>query len=593
MKKLAYLLLILIINSISVSAATYYVSYTTGNDANNGTSLGTPFKTITKAVSASVAGDIIYLRGETHIYSTRINISKSGTSTNRISLLAYPGDATRPILNFSSMAVSSSNRGIDMSGNYWYFKGFDIYKAGDNGMHMSGSNNIIEFCAFYENNDTGLQLDGGASNNQIINCDSYYNLDPPDEGDADGFAVKLDVGSGNSFRGCRSWQNSDDGWDGLLTSATNPSTTYDSCWTFLNGYRKDMTPSLGNGNGFKTGGNNMIHNATLRNCLAVYNRKKGFDQNNNNGSMILYNNTGYKNNPNFGFGNNDPDAGYVMWFKNNVSFQGLSNNSIRAVATQTTNSWQSPFSVSTADFVSLDTSVLRSPRNADGGLPAINFMKLAQGSDLIDGGTNVGIAFNGSKPDLGYAESNYPLPVELLSFSATLKNNTVELSWKTATEFQNKGWDIERYIPGDIAWQKLGFVQGKGNSSSINNYSFADTRLVAATNIQYRLKQIDENGSFKYSNIVSVRFSSSKTELLNYPNPVKNATTAKFNLTSAANVSLMLFNSNGQMLQHIVNAHLAAGEYSYQMNLSPLKAGEYFLRLMVDDMIINRSLLKL
>jgi hypothetical protein len=592
MKKLAYLFLVLIINSISVSAATYYVSYTTGNDANNGTSLGSPFKTIGKAVAVAAAGDIIYLRGETHVYATRINISKSGTAGNRISLMAYPGDATRPILNFSSMAVSTSNRGLDVSGNYWYFKGFDIYKAGDNGMHMSGSNNIIEFCAFYENNDTGLQLDNGASNNQIINCDSYYNLDPPDEGDADGFAVKLDVGTGNSFSGCRAWQNSDDGWDGLLTSATNPSTTYDNCWCFLNGYRKDMTASLGNGNGFKMGGNNMVHNATLRNCLAVYNRKKGFDQNNNNGSMILYNNTGYKNNPNFGLGNNDPDPGYNMILKNNVSYLGLSSNSIRAVATQTTNSWQSPFSVSSADFVSLDTSVLRSPRNADGSLPNISFMKLAQGSDLINGGTNVGLPYNGSAPDLGYVESNYPLPVELLSFAATIKNSSVELNWSTATEFQNKGWDIERYVPGDIAWQKLGFVQGKGTTATTSIYSFVDNRIAINANLQYRLKQIDENGTVKYSNIVSVKFAGAKTELSNYPNPARNTTIAKFNIAANSKVSLQLFSGAGQLLQQIVNENLSAGEYSYQLNTASLTPGEYYLKLVVDDAVITRTILK-
>jgi len=283
----------------------------------------------------------------------------------------------------------------------------------------------------------------------------------------------------------------------------------------------------------------------------------------------------------------------VMTFKNNISYQGLSSNSIRAVATQTTNSWQSPFVVDASDFVSLDTSVLRGPRNANGSLPSINFMKLAQGSDMINGGTNVGLPYNGSAPDLGYDESNYTFPVELLSFSATVKNGTVVLDWKTAAEFQNKGWDIERYIPGDIAWQKLGFVQGKGTSPALNNYSFIDTRIPTAANIQYRLKQIDENGTVKYSNVVSVRFSAAKTELSNYPNPVKNITTAKFNISANAKVKLQLYNTSGQLIRLILNENLAAGEYSYQVNTSTLTAGEYHLKLMVDDAVFSCSVLKM
>lgn len=593
MKKLAYLLFAFFASSISVSAATYYVSYVSGNDLNNGTSLGSPYKTITKAVAVCVAGDIIYLRGEVHSYTAKIDLNKSGNAVNRISLLAYPSDVTRPIINFTGQAVGI--RGIQLSGNYWYIKGIDICKSGDNGMHISGAYNIIEFCAFYENGDTGLQLANGANNNQVINCDSYYNIDAS-EGNADGYAAKLDVGTGNSFKGCRAWQNSDDGWDGLLNAGigTNPSTTYDSCWCFLNGYRKDMTASTGNGNGFKMGGNSERHDATLRNCLAVYNRVKGFDQNNNTGSMTLYNCTGYKNGPNFGMPSSNLASGETMVLTNCISYSNRTgSNSITSIASQTTNSWQSPFVVDASDFVSLDTSVLRGPRNANGSLPTINLLKLAQGSDMINSGTNVGLPYYGSAPDLGYAESNYAFPVEMLSFSATAKNGNVELSWKTATEFQNKGWDIERHIPGDIAWQKLGFVQGQGTSSLINNYSFIDSRLATASTIQYRLKQIDENGLVKYSNIVSVRFSSTKTELSNYPNPVKNTTTAIFNIGKNSKVKLQLYNTSGQLVQTITNENLFAGDHTYQLNTSGLTAGEYYLKLIVDNSVFTRSVIKI
>ena len=87
-------------------------------------------------------------------------------------------------------------------------------------MNIGGSNNIIVFCSFFENHDTGLQLGNGAANNQIINCDSHFNEDLG-QGNADGFASKLTVGSGNYFYGCMAWQNSDDGWDGYMRGAND------------------------------------------------------------------------------------------------------------------------------------------------------------------------------------------------------------------------------------------------------------------------------------------------------------------------------------------------------------------------------------
>ena len=156
------------------SAKTYYVSLE-GSDAAMGT-IDQPLLTFVKAQSVAAAGDTIYVRGGTYALNTTINISKSGTSANEFFLLAYPGE--RPVLDFSSMAVSSSNRGIQLSGSHWYIKGFDIKGAGDNGLFISGSFNTVEFCALFENRDTGLQIGNGASNNRIINCDSYYNADP-------------------------------------------------------------------------------------------------------------------------------------------------------------------------------------------------------------------------------------------------------------------------------------------------------------------------------------------------------------------------------------------------------------------------------
>jgi len=374
-----------------------------GNDLNPGT-FEAPFGTITKAHSVAVAGDTIILRGGTYdSLTSTITLSRLGTPVSRLYLMGYVGE--RPLLDFSLMAVSSSNRGIRLSGNYWYIRGLDIKGAGDNGMHVSGSHNTIEHCSFFENHDTGLQLSNGAADNQIINCDSYHNEDPS-QGNADGFAAKLDVGTGNSFFGCRAWENSDDGYDGYLRPSNDIVTTLEQCWIFRNGYLKDGSASSGNGNGFKMGGSDdrtLRHHVTLRNCLAFDNRVKGFDQNNNRGSMTLYNCTGYRNGTNYAI-TGALDPGQTLTLVNCAALG--SYGSLGSFAVQQTNSWLPPFDVTAADFESIDTAGVRGPRKLDGSLPDVAFLHLAQGSDLIDAGTDVGIPYNGPAPDLGAFETD-------------------------------------------------------------------------------------------------------------------------------------------------------------------------------------------
>ncbi len=591
MKKTAFSLIFFLIIVSNSFSATYYVSFSSGLDTYNG-SISSPFKTITKAVTVAVAGDIIYLRGGTHVYTAKITLSKNGTAANRFSLLAYPGDA-RPILDFSGLPAAT--RGVQLSGTYWTIKGIDFFKATDNGMHISGAFNIVEFCSFYENADTGLQLANGANNNQVINCDSYYNKDATD-GNADGFAAKLDVGTGNSFKGCRAWQNSDDGWDGLLNSGlgSNPVTTYDSNWCFMNGYLKSGVASVGNGNGFKMGGNNQQHDATLTRCLSAFNRVKGFDQNNNNGSMILYNCTGYKNKPNFGMNNNDPDAGKVMIVKNCISYLSQSTDVFRTVCTRTNNNWQiSGFTISNADFLSVDSVGLRNPRNADGTLPSIDFMKLAATSAMVDAGVDVGLSYTGLAPDLGAFERPGAVPVELLFFEAVLKNNSVSLNWKTAIEINNRGWEIEKIFASSnnpFVWQKIGFVKSVASGM---NYSFEDKDIIAGNAYQYRLKQIDEDGKVKYSNVITIKIQNTKNaDLEVYPNPIKEHANLNFTIANKGNAEVLLYNQQGQLVKKIINENLVSGNYTRSFSLNQLAKGSYIIQLNTANQTISKTIIK-
>jgi hypothetical protein len=403
MKIFCTILLFTLLYISVLNSKTLYVS-TSGLDTNPGT-FDLPFNTITKALAASILpSDTILVRGGVYTLTSTItiNTSISGKQDTLCHLFAYPGE--RPLLDFTTQSYGS--KGLQIKAKYWYVKGFDIKGAGDNGIYISGSFNIVEFCTMFENRDSGMQLSGGANNNKVINCDSYWNMDPS-EGNSDGFSPKLDVGTNNYFFGCRSFQNTDDGFDGYLRPSNNITTTLDNCWSFMNGYHKDFTVSVpGNGNGFKMGGSdlkNLEHNFILYNCLSFDNKAKGFDQNNNKGSMTLINCTGYRN----GAKNYSVvlalDSGKVLTVTNCLVYGVM--GTLLSNAVLTTNSWMRPDSVTRADFVSLDTAGVRGARKPDGSLPDVTFMHLASGSSLIDAGTIIpGRPYAGSAPDLGCFE---------------------------------------------------------------------------------------------------------------------------------------------------------------------------------------------
>lgn len=414
------LLLALLINSNLNYAAENHsnISIKTGSKTNlksellnDSTFKNTTFSVSTpqeflSAISAVNSGDIIYVQEGTYTFNGKIGVSKSGNSENPISILPHPDNTTRPTFDFSSMSENSSNRAISLSGSYWHIKGIDVFGAGDNGMFISGHHNTIEFCSFSECKDSGLQIGNGASNNTILNCDSYNNADSSIE-NADGFACKLDAGDGNAFIGCRAWQNLDDGWDGYLRGADNITTTYENCWAFNNGYLKNGTIGGGDGNGFKTGGSDdklLKHNAIYKNCIAINNVYDGFDHNSNRGNVELYNCASYLNGRNINFSSNN--IAQALTIKNTISFEGKNSDSFSATTTDiSNNSWQDNLQANNEDFTSLDIEQLKGARKTDGSLPDITFMQLVTDSDLIDKGVDIGLPFNGTAPDLGAFES--------------------------------------------------------------------------------------------------------------------------------------------------------------------------------------------
>ncbi|OOV18173.1 right-handed parallel beta-helix repeat-containing protein [Flavobacterium sp. LM4] len=405
MKKIYYFMLSLLVSG-SVSAATYYVT-PTGSASNSGSSFSNAmnFKT---AVGKAVAGDVILLQAGTYTIAytagakNTISFTKSGTSSSPIKVECVNNGRAVIDFSFPDQEWVQDSYGFSITGSYWSFKGIAITRAGYQGAYVTGSNTTFENCAFYNNRNTGLEINKGGSNTTVKNCDAYRNYDPKKKGSmADGFGPKQEQGPGNKFINCRAWENSDDGYDCFDSTQK---VTFENCWAIRNGVDVwNYGGFTGNGNGFKVGGNSVPADNVLTKCVAIGHPKKGFDQNNNTGSITLYNCTGFGNNINFGFGN-PVQSGKKHIFKNNISLSGTISISN---ATQQNNSWNLSVTVNTSDFTSTSTSLAIGARQSNGDLPTNLPFKLVQGSDLIDKGTNVGLSYSGSNPDLGYSESNF------------------------------------------------------------------------------------------------------------------------------------------------------------------------------------------
>ncbi|MGW4137984.1 right-handed parallel beta-helix repeat-containing protein [Streptomyces mirabilis] len=304
------------------ASTTQYVS-PSGTDSAAGTQSAPT--TLTTAISRIASGGTIYLRGGMYDYSSTITIpaGNNGTSSARTTLSAYPGET--PVLNFSAQSESSSNRGLQLYANYWRLYGITVQRAGDNGIYVGGSNNVIERTVTAYNRDTGLQLgrissstpsSQWPSNNLIVSSESHDNADSDGE-DADGFAAKLTTGTGNVFRYDVSHNNIDDGWDLYTktdTGAIGP-VTIEYSLSYRNGTLSDGTVnSNGDRNGYKLGGDDIAVNHVVQHDIAYGNGHHGFTYNSNPGKMSISNNASVDNaQRNFSF-----DAGTSV-FRTNTS----------------------------------------------------------------------------------------------------------------------------------------------------------------------------------------------------------------------------------------------------------------------------------
>jgi len=175
-----------------------------------------------------------------------------------------------------------------------------------------------------------------------------------------------------------------------------------------------------------------------------------------------------------------------------------------------------------------------------------------------------------------------PVPVEFESFSAVGSKNEVLLNWTTATETNNLGFEIERTLQNE-SWEKIGFVKGSGTSSSSKNYSFVDKSVSKIGDYLYRLKQLDLDGKFKYSNQIKVVIDkpTAITLLQNYPNPFNPTTAIEFTLTDLSNVKLSIYSILGELVREYTFNQMEAGYHKINFNASELTSGTYIYQLKV------------
>ncbi|MCH7769634.1 MAG: T9SS type A sorting domain-containing protein [Bacteroidetes bacterium] len=204
-----------------------------------------------------------------------------------------------------------------------------------------------------------------------------------------------------------------------------------------------------------------------------------------------------------------------------------------------------------------------------------------------------GYIFAGTNQQGIFRTAGRVVPVDLISFTAKVSNKNVILSWITATETNNYGFEIERK-QSIIDWTKIGFIQGNGTTIKGNIYNYADENIETGE-YYYRLKQIDYDGSFEYSPEVQI-----KIEVIydfnleqNYPNPFNPTTTIEYSIPEASFVELKIYDILGGEVASLVKENKPSGKHSVKFNASNLPSGIYFYRIVSGNFTATKKLILL
>jgi hypothetical protein len=226
-------------------------------------------------------------------------------------------------------------------------------------------------------------------------------------------------------------------------------------------------------------------------------------------------------------------------------------------------------------------------KSTNGGLSFSNFNLSFSSNKIISYQNKILVAVSGTANGGIYIHTDHTIPVELKYFTAEKLSEKVLLKWSTATELNNKGFEIERLFVSNFnnKWERIGFVEGKGTSTQQQYYQYYDEVNIPGT-YKYRLKQIDFDGSFTYSDEIMIEVILSDKFILyqNYPNPFNPITTISWQSPIGGRQTIKLYDFLGREIETIVDGYYEAGKHStfYIIN-STLPSGVYFYQLRVVD----------
>jgi hypothetical protein len=340
----------------------------TGSDDGDG-SLERPFATLGQAVSVVEPGQTIYMRGGTYRPTKPVDITISGTADRRITLTAYAGE--HPILDVRE--APSGRTFIIQQADYWTVRGLEIVGAGHEAYRCESCQyNIFQELSIHDSRSTAFILRGeGTVGNQILDSDFFNNHDSGGRG-ADGLAIKFGSGTGKVVRGCRTFNNVDDGVE--LSGFTDP-VTIDATWSYGNGINRwNLADFTGSGNGFRLGGAAeapaVAHVVTR--SAAWSNTGYGFTESGNTGALRVTNNTAFRNGKD----------GFAFFyspslFRGNLALGNSRPAVLAASASATGNSWNQAGWNDTA-LLDTDPSSAEGPRLPDGSLPSTRYLTNAK-----------------------------------------------------------------------------------------------------------------------------------------------------------------------------------------------------------------------
>ncbi|MEL0456493.1 T9SS type A sorting domain-containing protein [Flavobacteriaceae bacterium SZ-1-7] len=511
-----YFTILTILGFTLFSFATDYYVAPNGNDANDG-SFANPVESIKRAQELASYGDTVYIRGG--LYTMRedqiqryYQIWAYVTELNKNGINYFSYQDEKPVFDYQNIKPADKRIfAFYLTGSNIHIKGIEIIgvqvtittHTQSECFEIKGSNNILENISMHNNMAIGVYILDG-SNNLILNCDAYENWDSVSEGgvggNVDGFGCHVRGGdTGNVFRGCRAWLNSDDGFD--LINSAEP-VLIENCWAFYNGYSSvsgtgsDLVPR-GDGTGFKAGGYGKtaqtyqqvvdryapIPMNTVQFCIAAKNRLRGFYANHHLNGNYWYNNTAFQNPENYNmlnckalnptdYGTDVPGWGHVM--ANNLGAGASTGKEVvnidKPQCTLNNNYFDLSVTVTPDDFIAYDIELLKAPRKADGSLPDTDFLKLAPGSDLIDVGYDIGFPFNGTAPDLGYNEFG-TLSIKKNEFLKNFSNYPNPFSDETNVVFNLKAPSKIKVLVYSLLGVKVFEATEKEYSIGLNTYT--------------------------------------------------------------------------------------------------------------------------